>query len=148
MSFSKDNIKILTERIKALSPEQFMEEYEELGSTYDEDVSEALRKDEHKNILIAASTDLQLLALARKWFLVDNETPNEVEAKNEIENLWNLRMGLAERFEIPHSSTELSEAELNMLSKRMVEWFAVRKELKENPKGIKDSFAEGNIFRA
>ncbi|MBI5530023.1 MAG: hypothetical protein HY918_00795 [Candidatus Doudnabacteria bacterium] len=148
MSFSKDNIKILVERIKALSPEKFLEEYEDTESLYEKDVSEVLKKDERRNILIAASTDLQLLAVVRQKFLNDKEIPYEADIKNEIENLWNFRMGLAERFDIPQSSAELSNAELDMLSKRMIEWFTVRKELKENPEGVKDSFKEGNIFKA
>jgi hypothetical protein len=76
------------------------------------------------------------------WFTV------EEEAMNEIENLWNRRRQLAESLEIPIKATNLSYAELIVLSKRMIEWFQTRKELKENPEGLNNSFSEGNIYKA
>ncbi len=148
MSYSKDNIQILATKIKGLSPEDFLEEYRDTVYISGDEMSEVQKKNELQEILLASSTDVQLLALARQRFVDDDLSPDEQEAENEIENLWNRRWGLAESLDIPIKATELTKAELNMLTKRMIEWFQTRKELKENPEGVKNSFSEGNIYKA
>jgi hypothetical protein len=148
-----DKAKLLKEieKIRKMAPEQFAEKFdsarEQVWITAGRS-EENEHETENQNMLLAAATDLQLVAAVRKFFDGAALVPKIHSAAEQVKYLWDWRAGLIKRFGLDLDTEDLLPEKLMEIAENIRETCKTHQEFKEGSMKMEGSLTEGNIHKA